>query len=317
MLLGLLLLAVKSQDRAADIDEVGYKTQELNELQAETVFLGSSRTYRHVDVTRFDSLRGGGNSYNFGMRGGTALEVHYQAERMLELPHVRWLVLELGTVRPLVRLENRDTRRTYYYHDLRRVKLASDVTLAFDMPLMRRLEIIRGRLKVALDHYFLVGQGEALITGRTVEPEPFSRFDRRGFSALDYAENAGRRSEAFRHPKGQEAFRRKLERLRHRDAEPTAADSAMASIWIDLYRRAEAQDVEVYFAEQVGEVGLDGLARVLGDALPPGHLIILNDMERYPGLFDPDLWFDPGHLNERGAEQVTDILAARLPPASS
>ncbi len=313
LLLGGLLLVLQQFDDHSDIEEVGYKTKELKELQAETIFVGSSRTYRHIDAARFDSLQGGGVSYNLGFRGGSALETHYQAERMLELPHVKRLVVELRMIPPLLQLENRDTRRTYYYHDLRHAGLAAKVALAFDMPLKERLAIVRGRYKVALDHYFLPGQGEALIRGKTAEPVSFSPLDRQGFLALDYADDVQQRNEAFLSPRGQQAFQRKLERIRNRDVAPAAADSVMAAIWFDLYQRAEAQGVEVYFAEQIGEAQLGGLARAISELVPPERLILINDLDRYPDLFDPDLWFDTGHLNERGARRITDIFAAQVP----
>ncbi len=313
LLLGGLLLALQRLDDYSDIEEVGYKAREVEALAAETVFLGSSHTYRHVDVARFDSLRGGGSSYNFGLRGGSAFEFHYQAERMLRLPHVKHLVLELRGVDPRMDLANRDNRRTYYYHDLRRVRLASRASLAFDAPLIRRLRIALGRFGVGLDHYLLPGQGDALLAERLYEPEPFSLRDRRGFAALSMEEER-RRVELFLTKKGQAAFARKKERMREPAGTPTRADSVMAAIWLGLYRRAEAQGVEVYFVEQIGDVkDWGGLAEVLGAALPPGRLVSLNDLDRYPGLFDPALWFDSGHLNARGARYFTDLLADLLP----
>lgn len=314
LLLGLLLVAIKSQDNLSDIEQVGYKLWEIERLQPETIFIGSSHTYRHIDVAYFDSLRGGGKSYNLGLRGATALEIHYQAEQMLKLPFVRNLMIELRTVETFMQLKNRDNRRIYYYHDLRRARLATVAALSFDMPLRKRLEVIRRRYGVVLDHYFLAGQGAALIEASVYEPEPYALQDQRGYLSLDRAAGVERRNQAFWTAEGQAAFFERVEQLRYRDAIPTRTDSTVAAMWVDLFHRAEAQGVGVYFIEHVGAAGWPGLARVLGSALPAGHFLLINDPDRYPEFYDPQNWFDRSHLNERGARQVTALLAELLPP---
>jgi hypothetical protein len=34
--------------------------------------------------------------------------------------------------------------------------------------------------------------------------------------------------------------------------------------------------------------------------------------DRFPQLYDPSLWWDPDHVNERGASLATQILAEQL-----
>ncbi len=314
LLVGGVLLGIHRLDDHRDIEEVGYKGLEVQALGPETVFLGSSHTYRHIDPALFDSLRGGGTSYNFGLRGATALEFHYQAEELLRLPSIEQLVLELRVIAPAPDLANRDNRRTYYYHDLRRLRLASESAFAYDRPLSRTVQVVLGRTGVAIDNYFLPGQGDELMEGRLYEPKPFSPLDRRGFSVLDHDPEVTKRNEQFLTPRGQAVFARKVEMIRQRaSAVPTRPDSVIAGIWLDLYRRAAAQGVEVVFVEHVGEQNVAGAAQLLSEMLPPEHLLVFNDPDRYPELFDVDVWFDRGHLNERGARLFTTMLADRLP----
>ncbi len=314
-LLGSLLLAVKSQDSLADIPEVGYKVAEVEQVEPETAFVGSSHTYRHVDIALFDSLRGG-TSYNLGLRAADAVEIHYQAERALRLPSLRQLVVELRTVGTDAQLHNRRSRRAYYHHDLRHARLAARATLALDLPLSERLGMVRERYGVALDHYMMTGQGDALIAGRVYESAPYSPGERHGFASLGGVAGDQERRAEFLSSEGQADFAERVRRLRQRaSAVPTRADSVMADVWLDLYRRAAAQGVEVVFVEQVGEQEGAGVARLLAEVLPPERLLIFNDPDRYPELFDVDVWFDRGHLNERGARHLTELLAARLPAA--
>ena len=48
-------------------------------------------------------------------------------------------------------------------------------------------------------------------------------------------------------------------------------------------------------------------------AIPGGAALIpLNDPQKYPRLFDPDLHYDGWHLNERGAHDFTRDLAEQF-----
>lgn len=333
--LGAILIAVKGQDRLADVSLLGYKLAEVERLEPETVFVGSSHTFRHVDVARFDSLRGGGASYNLGIQGVEGLEVHYLAERLLGHPHLKRLVIELRPISVLP--ENRNTRRVYYYHDLRRARLGARVAFAGDGSRRARWQAALDRYALTLAHYSLVGQGEGLLATPQHGWEPLPALDHRGFSALDSeldlleqsrsslprdkqveltkrVARTRRRHTRFLSPQGQDAFAERVAVLRRRDrVQPSPQDVIEADIWYDLYERAREQGVAIYFVEQVGEEGVEGLVHALGKRLPPGRLIVLNDPVHYPEIFAVDLWFDIGHLTEEGARWVTARLAEQIP----
>ncbi len=341
LLLGGLLLALQRQDSLADIPEVGRKLAEVERLRPETVFVGSSHTYRHVDAALFDSLRGGGSSYNFGLPGAGAFEVHYWAERFLDRPYVKTLVVEVQSFRAGLDPENRRTRRVYYHRDFRRARVGVRVALASNLPWQRRLWTALDQIGVTLDHYLLLGQGGDVIAGllRSLAPADglLEKLDRQGFLALDTqlallaradpAGSAAERAEVAetiawlwgRHeyllgPEGQEIVTENVRMLRQRDrVRPTPQDRTAAALWLDLYRQAEAQGVEVYFVEQVAEGKSMGISRLLGEAVAPGRLIILNDPNRYPNLLAPEFWYDTVHLNARGARWNTSVLAAHIP----
>ncbi len=339
VLLGLALLAVKTQDGPANVSPVGYKLAALDRLQPETVFIGSSQTYRHVNAALFDSLRGG-TSYNLGLEGASALEVHYLAERLLEeAPYVQRLVVELRTVLPAeLGAENRRTRRTYYHHDFRRARLGARAALASKRPLPERLRLAAERYAVALGRYALLGQGGDLFEGPVQPYAPLPPLDRQGYLALEdeaalaahyratlrpaklaeVDERIARvraRHRAFGSERMQARFARGVARLSGRErVEPSRLDAFVADVWVALHRRAEARGVALYFVEQVGQPHTMGVARLLGERLPPGQLLVLNDPNRYPSLVASTFWFDKGHLSKRGAREVTGLLAELLPP---
>ena len=51
----------------------------------------------------------------------------------------------------------------------------------------------------------------------------------------------------------------------------------------------------------------------LAAGLPPGMTVWeFDDPAQYPRLYLPELHYDPGHLNEAGAHEFTELLAQRL-----
>ncbi len=338
LLLGAVLVVIQRFDSYRDIRKLGFKLDEVARLEPETVFLGSSQTYHHVDPALFDSLHGG-RSYNFGMPGAPGLESHFWAERFLERPYIRRLVIEIRPVAVLAEVvENRQNRRTYYYHDLRRAWIGMNVALASGLPWWTRWAAARTRAVGLLHHYTLIGQGERLFVGPSHGDEPLPSFDRQGHAALDgelararqlRAERTGaerakaealirslqRRRKTRQIPKERAVFERNMAELQRRaEAVPDAIQEASAEVWVELYQRAAARGVEVYFVEQPGGGGeTAGLSLLLGNALPPGRVIVLRDPLRYPQLLSEDYWFDIGHMSGKGARWETSVLAEQLP----
>ena len=185
--LGGVLLALKSQDTHADIGPYWRKLEDVRRQRPQTLFVGSSRTYRHVDPVLFDSLRGGvrrsgGHSYNFGLPGSRALETHYRVDRLveMELPGLQRLVVEFGPVEVRPPPAARNSRRVHHYHDARRAALGARVALAADLPRGERARAAGDRWRTWVRNTFLVGWGRALANAayksrREAPPRPVGR----------------------------------------------------------------------------------------------------------------------------------------------
>jgi len=323
LILGAILLALKSQDHYADIAPYWVKLQEVRATQPDVVFLGSSRTLRHIDPVRLDSLRGDGvTSYNFGVQGSRALETHFRADRLLNmgLP-IRRMVVEFGPVDIGVSERVASTRRAQHYHDARRAMIGTRVALASDRPLPRRVRPAANRWRYWVRNTFLVGWGRAWANSVSTEWRSERRkvraVGRRGHIPLRENGNTLRsaRREAFLSPEGQAEFTSRVASIRARTTyTPDDRDRATAEAWISLAERARAKGVDVVFVEQVGTERGVGVTQIVREALGEGAVIVLNDPDRYPELFDRASWFDVGHLGEPMAIRATDILAAELPP---
>lgn len=324
-LLGALLLALKTQDRHADIGPYWRKLQDVRRLAPETVLLGSSRTYRHVDPVALDSLRAdGATTYNFGLPGSRALETHYRADRLLAmgLPGLERLVVELAPFDVAPAEASRETRRVQHAHDWRRARIGAETALAAELPLRRRLVAAADRYRLWTRNTFLVGWGRALAASLAAEraaPDPYT-VGRRGFVGLgEISDEAlrARRAE-FLSPRGRAEFEARTRATRSRGAAvPTRRDSVGARAWARLAERGARRGVEVVFVEQVGTENGAALARLVAGELGADRVLVLNDAARYPDLFEYEAWFDVAHLQGRIAERVTGILAERLPPRPS
>ena len=329
LILGAILLALKTQDHYADIGPYWRKLQDIRQVQPQTVFLGSSRTQRHVDPVRLDSIRDDGTvSYNFGIPGSRALETHFRADKLLEMeiPSVERLVLEFGPISVSVPPRVRGTRRSQHYHDFRRASLGARVALASERPLRRRVHAAADRWRYWTMNTFLVGWGRPWLNSVLTERAGDHRakpIGRRGYTGLreedvereDASEILRTRRAFALSPEGQAEIARRIEAIRNRASYvPTKRDSISAEAWITLAERANARGIEVLYIEQVGTEYSAGVTALVREALGHDAVIVLNDPVQYPEFFVPEAWFDEGHLKEEMAKRATDILAERLPP---
>ncbi|MEM1057009.1 MAG: hypothetical protein AAGI52_15910 [Bacteroidota bacterium] len=322
VLLGAVLLAMKTQDGYADIAPYWDKLQDVRRVQPEVVFLGSSRTFRHIDPVRLDSLRADGvTSYNFGVQGSRSLETHFRADRLLEMDlPVQRMIIEFGPVDIAIPERAATTRRIQHYHDARRATIGTQVAMASGRPFVRRVRPAANRWRYWTRNTFLVGWGRAwanaVVTERQSDrPRRAQAIGRRGYVPLGSGEaDQEARREAFLSEEGQEEFAQRMTAIRARESyEPTDRDRVTADAWIALAERASARGVEVIYVEQVGTEKGAGVTRLVREALGEDAVIVLNDPARYPELFETDAWFDVGHLREAMALRSTDILAAELP----
>lgn len=319
-LVGTALLVVKTLDRHADISPVFRKEQVVVADAPEVVFIGSSRTYRHVVTPLFDSLRAASGdpttSYNFGVPGSSGLEIHYRADWVLDhAPEaLRQMVVELRPVELQLPASLRRSRRAQYHHDLRRARLAAATAMAADTTREVRLIAARERWRVWLENTFLVGWGPAALSSgvSVLEGADVRGANNQGYAPLDSAssEGAAERRAAFLAPEAQAAFSGIVRDIRDRET-PSAADRVLADTWVDLVARAAARGVEVVFVEQVAETQASGVADALIEAGQP--VIVLNDPVRHPEWYDRTAWFDRAHAAEPLARELTRALADRLP----
>ncbi|MEL6614650.1 MAG: hypothetical protein AAFQ43_02870 [Bacteroidota bacterium] len=318
-LVGAVLLGAKQLDTHADISPVVRKERALVAAEPEIVFVGSSRTYRHVVTPLFDSLRAASGvpttSYNFGVPGSSGLEIHYRVGWLLEYApaSVRQIVVEIRPILPVVHPALRRARRTAYFHDVERTRLAARVALATDTLSESPRAAAWDRVRIGAENHLNIGWGPSLLSSvaqRNAESRPDAD---QGYAPLDTlsARATRRRQETVLAPEARQAFLDRLESFSNRQTEPTGGDRVAAESWAGLAERAEQKGIGLVFLESPGETEAAGLSAALASG--GETVLVLNDPERFPEWYRPDAWFDSAHFAEPTARKMTAVLAEELP----
>ncbi len=316
----------------------------------DVLFVGSSSVYRHVDPALFDELTAAAGrptrSYNLGVPAMSGLETLHALRRVLDLdlPELRWVVLDARHPGYMLAGENHLTSRVASWHDLPTTWWA--VRLVADAPetVAWKLDQLRRHLTAFAYRTGNVGRLRELLEPR-LEGNPQSRAEHDaeaeanrvmergragdGFAPLDWAmgqatalqqrflyeRRMGWEAEADEMLAGVEAARAGGWPLLDYQGEPRAVQElteAERDLLRTLVATAEQRGVSVVFLNAPDVRQKEFFVRAgLRDGVVPG-LLDTDDPELYPALFHRRNRFDRDHLNEAGAALYTRVLAQRF-----
>ena len=288
-------------------------------LKPEVLFVGTSRVQGQIDPLLFDSLLSlsspyEGISFNLGVHSSTMLESLYLASRVLDAEwcvQCKTLFIELGIETKFDKGVNNGKERGYYWLGPSEF-IAFSRTVLSQSALELRERIVRfASLSVKLcDRYVGVGRFRALLMR---ERNPYLRtmdVQVRGYASLDDEEEKypwKRRQEAKRRFDPSRIERRKATMEQAQKLAPFPESPALADLLNGFIEEAERSGVNVVFLSM--PLQRNNLEAFASENLKPGHYINLSDPVKYPELFDPSIYYDNVHLNERGAELMTGILS--------
>ena len=304
-------LPVLSEKRAHFVAQAG---------EYDAVFIGSSRVYRGFVPEVFDAevqARGQAmRSFNFGMEAVWPPESLYRVREFLrERARVRWVFIELLPVNPRLTPENARTLRAIYWHDWRHTVLAW-------REIASREGLTGGEKRGwwAL-HAELFFRRLAGISGGAAALDPWLRPE---------ALKAARKEAAFNSPW--------IDSAGFLPEPPTPMAPELAAAWrmqtagyaqsstpipLPGHLRAEVRDLAAtvraagavpIFVITPSIIPAENFAELRAQGID-AELISFKDPARFPSLYDPDLHFDGPHLNERGAREMSRLLAHEFAPA--
>lgn len=287
--------------------------------RVDTVFVGSSRVFRHIDPVRFDAGRD-----TVSVNLGAISLLPPRTDDVLDAavarrPDARRWVLEL---QPLALVgANWKAEPNVRSFTLERAPLVADYIATVPMAPATRGQYAIGYLKLGAYKAFGFGAARALgAMARPPEPPPEGPdpWSHRGFVSLETAA-AHDPALAARH----QAFVAQLARqggdLRAGVRTVELPEGPVATRFVDArVERAEALRAAghevVFFVPPRRSPDALAASVLLQRALEARGFVVLDfdDPERFPDLFEEAVIFDAGHFNDRGAERFTDHLRAAL-----
>lgn len=291
-----------------------------------TIFLGSSATYRGIDPVLFDKemkkLGISTNSFNVGIPGINMLEMHYVLEEILRMDLPRWqtIILEVSDYSPELVEINIDSWRTIYYHDARHTASAFTAIWTSTHSIKDKLRMTGERLSIFSKRFFRVGEAQHIyrILAHKSDQLQMKDLDKylayNGFLCLEDEpdKSVNKRLAHFLSPEGQQDYSRVL-----KDAQKPGKLAARFHksqhttypILAEMLRMCEERGLSAVLMKPPADGRWSFIANQIKNMQLPVPFFDLNQPEQYPHLFTVDTRFDITHLNRKGATLATRELA--------
>ena len=280
-----------------------------------TLFFGSSRTYRQINPSVIDSICEKSNikSFNFGSPGTFNPESNFLMNRALEnnqLNQVKYVFLEL-TAPITIEKENYYVARGYYYINLENLKLA--VGYFFNNPKLNLFNKIKYSFPYVqgfiLNHIFFI---KPLKDRETITNVCLGK-NQNGHYALDkdLEENNSKKLIAFRNDFLKDTT--KLGERRKYATESTNHINLPYSNYLkNLVTEFNKNNIQLFFIipPRVGE--LASLSALKKDPLLCNRIIDITNSDKYPELYSFENSFDIGHMNSKGANIYSVLLGNKI-----
>ncbi len=310
-----------------DILDAKRKHLVSNNDQYNTLFIGSSAMFRHINPTIFDSVCDDSldiKSFNFGIQAMFPLQTAFTYENLLEQDNVdlKYVFMDLFEVGNMALSINAVKKRTHYWYRLKDYKEALKISSKYGTTTMIKLNAYFGYSIAYLAKLFNAEIIEEILLkekNRSADNFPFLQNDKHGFYPLDQ-ELIDKKDES-----------KEMEMRRNGFLEDTSAVTARIIDRRDFYRNYNEGDL------QINELHLQKLHDLIAlsekngihlifilhprlfkyeypivmplyEALPDENKLNLNDTEKYNQFYRAKYTFDALHLNEEGADLYSKAL---------
>ena len=293
------------------------------------VFIGASRTMRGIDPALFDAaLAEEGieiRSFNFGAGGMHTFEQDFLLDHVLERrpERLRWILFEGGPVGMTLAddhvygdLPNLYSARGVQWHTATETWRILRALGPLPLPLGRKLEIAATHVGIFLRNATSFSKGrdvaEDLFETTAERGARLARVDevyeRQGHQGLE--ERTGlpygrEKALLLEDPSG---FRAEMARIPVQSRTPIRRDELRVDVHVEQLERARAAGVELVHMTLPGVLGSPEPLQLFEAGVLP-TLLHMNHPERFPELFELEYRYDKGHMNRRGVERLTHLLA--------
>ncbi len=243
---------------------------ESSDSKYDTYFIGSSKTFRHIDPILFEKITGT-PAFNLGCSGMFALETEYMLDNFLSKESFKNTkdIYVQNTDYMIIGEQNRHTLRVNYYMDTKR--------------LVRGVNYFIGQREYSQAYYHLVAFIEnQLCIGQISEIIDYKQKDKRNLMKMVADQNGFYSLE-------QDLKIGKSKQLENRH------NRYLKSVENNTYTKRKAKDIRLVELNK-GELGIDTKGTKIWQ------------IQNNP-IADPKYYFDRGHYNLEGAKKYTKQLA--------
>lgn len=288
----------------------------------DTLFVGSSRIFRQIVPEIFDSetARMGlpVQSFNFGVQGMLAPETFVALDRILSPPPARLKTIILEPTAFDWNPDEPDTLRFMDWHRPWETLLALRTVFHYarKSKSASRFSLCQLHLRAALARATNLGLVAAAWSATIEEVSSEDKLTadlihrQSGFVALDQIPGERDRHEKFLEE--QDVYEKRLAKY-EKPLKKRRPATAEITAYREVVERVRRRGIRVVFLSPPGEERSEVVLALHKD-VPLDPFLDFNDPAKFPALFNVAYRFDEGHLNERGAEEFTRLLAVRLFP---
>jgi hypothetical protein len=304
-----------------EIAGVSGKLQRFQSSPSEfdTLFVGSSRFYHEISPGIFDDVmrhRGmATRSFNFGIDGMHLPESFYVLDLILKTKPrgLKWVFIEFDDLQVTPRPECRGTQRLLYWHDWTRTSLVVRKLLNLNV-----YEKPKRKIQRAAKYWDYLSIHLALFSKKFGNAGSISDLMRERLRKPEWPDQG-----QLLGPRGDGYFSGDTQLS---GAEKAAYEQALAGVTepvkprvIDQYAD-EAYRICAKKVRQSGAIPIFVVTPVVpaspvrfqDNAPAPGAVLAFNDAKAFPQLYRTNVRINEGHVNKKGAEEFTRLLAEKF-----
>ncbi len=291
-----------------------------------TLFMGSSVTYRNFDPVYFDSLinqrmKANISSFNLGLPGASLLEIQYILQQVLanKPANLRTLILEVNDISLLLRQINSRSSRYINYHNFQRTTTICNSIITSPLSLTTKLQMLKTRIQICFSHYARSGDlhdiWKATLRNRNRRVDQPKKHYLNYFGYDGLSNQTSRQRTHYLSKEGQKAFQELLANAQQADkASLTSRYTLTATLktFYEISQLCQKQNINIIVLNPPANGAWSFAINKLKTSHIPYPIIELNLPEKYPALFATENRFDIYHLNTKGAALATETLAELL-----
>lgn len=296
-----------------------------NPEQYNTVLVGASTTYRHINPTRFDSLVNAMRpdlhikSYNFGIPANRTPQSVYTLYQLMDFKkdNIQYVVFDLSELTKMG-VENLHKKEMIYWYNWGNIGDIMHASYESEKSIGNKIGVPGLHLFSFFEKEYMIGMGSSMMeqyAGLNIEPLSVGP-DKNGFYALDQEmrdDPDGDLAQRYEVLRTQDTIDFRTKRCQELwDKYHTADKNPNQTIeknLTDLIKYCEANNIKIVFmlSQRLGDRYQYLLPLI--NQIPEKYQISFANPSEYPVFNERENLFDLAHLSEKGASIFTQTFA--------